>query len=304
MGDPKKGRKKFDTPKKMWDKAGVEKRRELTELYGLKNKKEIWKAETALRKKRQTARKLLALPAEVRKKREKELLDSMVRLGALKKNPSLDDVLSLKTEALLDRRLQSIVWRQGLTATAKQARQLITHGHIAVRGRKVSTPGYLVKKSEEASIGFVDPGMGVKVKKMFQPKEKRQKKWISAEEEKKEGMEKKEEGKPAVAKTKEEKPGKKKEEAQAKGEKPAEEKKEESLKEGKKEKAPKEKKPVKKPGKTGKRESAKEGAEKVEKTSGKEKEKSAKEEAAGKEEKEKDVKGEKKVEAEKEGEGK
>lgn len=177
MGDPKKQGKKYETPKKMWDKAKVEERRKLTENYGLKNKKELWKAETILRKKRQNARKLLALPIEKRKKREKELLDSLVSLGVLKKNASLDDVLSLKIESLLERRLQSIVWRQGLSGTISQARQLITHGHIGVNGKKVTAPGYLVKKSEEQKIGFLDKAMELKIKQSLQkkkaPREKR-----------------------------------------------------------------------------------------------------------------------------------
>jgi len=206
MGDPKKPKKKFETPKKMWEKAGVETRRQLTALYGLKNKKEIWKAETTLRKKRQTARKLLALSSEERKKREKELLDSLESLGVLEKNSSLDDVLSLKVEALLDRRLQSIVVRNGMAATMKQARQLITHGHITVNGKKVSTPGYLVKKKEESRIGFKDAALGVKIKKAIHQK-KEVKKIVKKEtfkgEDKKEAGETKE-GE-AQAKNKEEK---------------------------------------------------------------------------------------------------
>jgi len=265
MGDPKKRRKKFDTPKKMWDKSNVDKRRALTELYGLKNKKEIWKAETALRKKRQTARELLALPAEARKKREKELLDSLVNVGALKKNSSLDDVLSLKTEALLDRRLQSIAWRQGLTATPKQARQLITHGHISIKGKKAGTPGYLVKKGEEASIGFVDPGMGIKVKKMFQPKDTRKKKWTSAEEAEKKEEPKAKPEKPAEKAKAPKEAGKKAPEAKPKAEKkakPAEGKKE-SKAGGKKEgEKPVKKKAEKKEKEPAKKEKAEEGKEK------------------------------------------
>ncbi len=190
MGDPRKPKKKFETPKKMWEKSGVETRRQLTTLYGLKNKREIWKAETTLRKKRQSARKLLALSSEERKKREKELLDSLESLGVLEKNSSLDDVLSLKVEALLDRRLQSIVVRNGMAATMKQARQLITHGHITVNGKKVSTPGYLVKKREESRIGFKDAALGAKIKKaMHQKKEVKKivKKETFKEENKKEG---------------------------------------------------------------------------------------------------------------------
>ncbi len=231
MGDPKKPKRKFETPKKMWDKARVERRRELTELYGLKNKKEIWRAETILRKKRQTARKLLALSSEERKKREKELLESLEVLGVLKKNSSLDDVLSLKVESLLDQRLQSIVVRNGLAATMKQARQLITHGHITVNGQKVNTPSYLVKKTEESKIGFRNPALGLKIKKAMREKkeDKRENKKIaekpatSAESPNKKEVEKKE--KPGKDNKKErEAPVEKKEKSSKKEEKPGKEK--------------------------------------------------------------------------------
>ncbi|MCX6801758.1 MAG: 30S ribosomal protein S4, partial [Candidatus Diapherotrites archaeon] len=67
MGDPKRQKKHYERPKKLWDKAKVEERRRIVEAYGLKNKKEIWKSETFLRRKRENARKLLAQPFEARK---------------------------------------------------------------------------------------------------------------------------------------------------------------------------------------------------------------------------------------------
>ncbi len=164
MGDPKRKRKKFQKPKKMWDKAEVEERRALTERYGLKNKKEIWRAETILRKKRQNARKLLALPLEKRVRREKELLESLGKLGIMPRKPTLDDVLGLNVEALLERRLQTLAWRKGLANTVKQARQLIVHGHIAIDGRRVTAPGYIVTKSQEPLVDYFTPGLEQKVR--------------------------------------------------------------------------------------------------------------------------------------------
>jgi len=255
MGDPKKPKKKYESPKKMWDKAQVEERRRLTELYGLKNKKEIWKAETILRNKRGTARKLLALEAENRKKREKELLDSLENMGIVKKNSLLDDVLSLTVESILDRRLQSIVYKNGQSATMTQSRQLITHGHITVNEQKVTAPGYIVKKDEETHIGFYDPVLAVKIKQaMHKKKEDKYRPKPGAVEEKKEEIKEAKEEKPADKKedtkkeVKEQKPADDKKEKPAKEKKgvkkeaPKKEEKKEKIEEAKKEEMPVEKK--------------------------------------------------------------
>jgi len=167
MGDPKRIRKKYFMPKKPWDKAAIEKESKIVELYGLKNKKEIRKAETFLRKKRQTARKLLTLKLEERIRKEKELIESLKRIGMLKGGAILDDVLVLKTEELFERRLQTLVWRKGLANTAKQARQFITHGHIAIAGKKITVPSYIVTPKEEENIKYYKKEMQLK------PKEKK-----------------------------------------------------------------------------------------------------------------------------------
>lgn len=154
MGDPKKKRRQFQRPRKSFQKERIEKENELKKTYGLKNKKELYRFETMIRKKRGTARKLLAFTLENRLKREKELLDSLKKIGVLSGNPTLDDVLVLTPEALLERRLQTVVWRKGMANTIKQSRQFIVHGHIAINGKKVSKPGYIVKAGEDDAIGW------------------------------------------------------------------------------------------------------------------------------------------------------
>ncbi|MGB9176739.1 MAG: 30S ribosomal protein S4, partial [Methanoregula sp.] len=64
------------------------------------------------------------------------------------------DVLSLKVQTQLERRLQSVVYRRGLARSPKQARQLITHGHIAIHGRRVNIPGYHVTRMDEGQIAY------------------------------------------------------------------------------------------------------------------------------------------------------
>lgn len=107
-----------------------------------------------LRRYRHRARELLALPAEVREKEEKALLKRLYDLGLVDENATLDDVLSLTVRDLLERRLQTVVYKKGLAKSIYHARQLVTHGHIAINGRRVTSPGYIVRRDEEELIGY------------------------------------------------------------------------------------------------------------------------------------------------------
>ncbi len=154
MGDPKKPRKTWEGPKHPWIKERLVRELELVGKYGLRNKRELWKAETLARYFRHRARKLLALPPEAREKEEKALLSKLYQLGVLPENATLDDVLNLTAEHFLERRLQTIVYKKGLARTIYQARQLIVHGHIAIAGRRIRSPGYLVKRDEEDLVDY------------------------------------------------------------------------------------------------------------------------------------------------------
>lgn len=72
----------------------------------------------------------------------------------LNETAALDDVLDLTQEDILERRLQTVVFRKGLSKTIHQARQLITHGHIAVGDRRVTVPSYIVTTEEETQINY------------------------------------------------------------------------------------------------------------------------------------------------------
>lgn len=149
----KRWRKKYETPLKPWDKERIEYEKQLMKTYGLRRKREIWRAESIARKYRRIAR---ALIAKRDKKLEKVLLSKLKRMGFLEAE-SIDDVLNLSVENILERRLQTIVWKKGLANTPKQARQLIVHGHIAINGRKVTWPSYLVPVDEEDKIELLLP---------------------------------------------------------------------------------------------------------------------------------------------------
>jgi small subunit ribosomal protein S4 len=172
MGDPKKLRKAYQAPRKSFQKERIEKERGSKKEYGLKNTRELYRAEAVIRGKRANARKLLALSLEQRLKREKELLDALKKAGILRGSPTLEDVLTLTSEALLERRLQTIVWRKGLANTAKQARQFIVHGHIAIDGKKVDKPSYLVTADDEAKVAYFKHEMILEHKKQKVTKQK------------------------------------------------------------------------------------------------------------------------------------
>ncbi|MFP3283428.1 MAG: 30S ribosomal protein S4 [Nitrososphaeria archaeon] len=152
MGDPKKPKKKFTSPKRPWDSERLQREMYLLGNYGLRNKRELWRAETMLSGIRAQARGLLAAPPDVRSRQEPALLGRLVGMGLLKEGATLDDVLSLKVEDLLERRLQTVIWRKNLSRTIHQSRQLIIHGHVSVGGRIVDRPGYLVPRDREQSI--------------------------------------------------------------------------------------------------------------------------------------------------------
>lgn len=154
MGDPKKPKKKWEGPRHPWRKEVLMEELRLLGMYGLRNKRELWRAKTLVRNIRHRARALLATPKEVRESMEKALLNKLYKMGLISENASLEDVLGLRVEDLLERRLQTIVYRKGLAKTIYQARQLIVHGHIAIAGRRVTSPGYIVSREEEDLIDY------------------------------------------------------------------------------------------------------------------------------------------------------
>lgn len=158
MGDPRFNRKKYETPKHPWEADRIKEEWELQKKYGLKNKREIWKAKSILRNFRGQARELqakLRYGDPQAEKQQKLLFKKLTKLGILNEaNATLDAVLSLTVEDILRRRLQTVVYLKGLARTPKQARQFIVHGHIAIGDRKVTIPGYLVRVEEEELIDY------------------------------------------------------------------------------------------------------------------------------------------------------
>ncbi|MEM2760119.1 MAG: 30S ribosomal protein S4 [Nitrososphaerales archaeon] len=154
MGDPKKPKNQFKKPRRPWTSDQLMTELQIVGTYGLRNKRELWKAQTELSRIRKQARALLALPHEVRLGKERELLTSLHRMGLVQEGATLDDVLNLTIETLLERRLQSVVMRKGFAKTPYQARQVVVHGHITINDSVVNIPGYMVRHDEERSVAI------------------------------------------------------------------------------------------------------------------------------------------------------
>jgi small subunit ribosomal protein S4 len=157
MGNPKFPRRKYDTPSHPWQGDRIKLENDLIKKFGLKNKREVWKAQSMLRRFRQQARLLNARlrMADVQAEKEKDqLLTRLTNIGLLQQNSNLNDVLTLEIENMLNRRLQTQVYLKGLAHSPKQARQFIVHGHISIGDRKVTIPGYIVKHTEEEIIEY------------------------------------------------------------------------------------------------------------------------------------------------------
>ena len=154
MGDPRKHRSKFSTPRKTWEKERIDEESELYKEYYFKNKSELWKLDSKLRNFARQAKKLIPLKTEQSEKEKKQLLTKLRSLNLISETGDFDDVLGITIKDLLDRRLQSLVLKNGLAKTMKQARQFIVHEHILVDNKKITSPNFLVPKAKEQSISF------------------------------------------------------------------------------------------------------------------------------------------------------
>jgi len=139
-------KKQYTRPKKPYDKARIEEEKEITKRYGLKNKREIWKAESAIRRIRGLAKKLIRAEPEEQNK----LIEKLKKEGF--KVEKIADALALTKENWLERRLQTIVFKKGIIKTPKGARQMITHRHIKINKKVVNIPSYMVNVEEEGKI--------------------------------------------------------------------------------------------------------------------------------------------------------
>ena len=154
MGDPRKLKKKFSKPSHPWQATRIQEEAVLVKDYALKNKKEIWKAASLVKKYKTKTKEIIASQSTQAKKEEKQILDKLIKLNLLSPNSKIGDVLDLGITTVLERRLQTLVYKKGLARTPAQARQFVVHGHITVNGMGVNLPSYLVPIEEEPFIAF------------------------------------------------------------------------------------------------------------------------------------------------------
>ena len=154
MGDPRRTRNKHKGPRHPWNKERIDEEKKLVYDYGLTAKKELWKAGSKLKNFKDITKKLIAQRTEQSDKELDQLFTRLHNLGITSQGATAEDVLGLQTSAILDRRLQTLVYKHELAKSPKQARQLITHGHITVNGQKMTSPSYLVPLKEESQLGF------------------------------------------------------------------------------------------------------------------------------------------------------
>ncbi|MFQ6130234.1 MAG: 30S ribosomal protein S4 [Candidatus Hadarchaeaceae archaeon] len=152
----KRQRKKYLRPSHPWEKERMDAEDKLLHKYGLRRKEEIWRTETLLRNFRRQARQLLAASGPQAELESKQLLSHLHRLGLVGEGVTLDDVLGLNIENLLERRLQTLIYRKGLAKTPQQARQLVLHGHIVIADKQIRVPSYLVPLEEENAIKYAE----------------------------------------------------------------------------------------------------------------------------------------------------
>ena len=140
--------KRYSRPRKPFDKQRIEEENKIIEEFGLKNKREIWKADAAVSRLRRRAKKLITASAE----KQEELFNKLKQIGL--KVASIPDVLALEKSDWMQRRLQTVVMKKKLAKTPKQARQMIVHKQVTINGNIVNQPSYTVTVEEEEKIGI------------------------------------------------------------------------------------------------------------------------------------------------------
>ncbi|HID90540.1 TPA: 30S ribosomal protein S4 [Candidatus Bathyarchaeota archaeon] len=135
---------------KPWDATLLDEELKLIGQYGLRNKLEVRRFRKIVKDYQRTARRLLT----EERGEGRQFLAKLYRQGIIERGATLSDVLDLTTRDLLERRLQTVVHRRGLAKTLYQARQMITHGHIAVDGRRVTVPSFIVERDAEDKITY------------------------------------------------------------------------------------------------------------------------------------------------------
>lgn len=144
-------------PRRPFEKERLDQEMQLLGVYGLRCKREIWRAQLALAKVRAAARKLLTLDEKDPKRlfEGDAMLRRLTRYGVLTEDEKrLDDVLRLSTQRFLERRLQTRVFKMNIAKSVHHARTLIFQRHIRVGKQLVNQAGYVVRSENDGHIEY------------------------------------------------------------------------------------------------------------------------------------------------------
>lgn len=149
--------KTFKRPRRPFEKERLDNELRLVGEYGLRCKRELWRVQMTLSRIRNSARTLLTLDEKEPKRifEGRALMRRMYKYGLLDENQDkLDYVLALTPQHFLDRRLQTLVFKQGLAKSYHHARVLIQQRHIRVGKQIVNIPSFMVRVDSEKHIDF------------------------------------------------------------------------------------------------------------------------------------------------------
>jgi len=149
--------KTFRKPKRAFEKERLESELKQVGVYGLRNKREVWRVQYTLAKIRKAARTLLTRDAkdETTIFAGEALLRRMLRLGLLSdEEKGLDFVLGLSAAKFLERRLQTKVFKLTIAKSIHHARVLIKQRHIRVGKQICDVPSFMVRLDSEKHIDY------------------------------------------------------------------------------------------------------------------------------------------------------
>jgi len=152
-----KNTKGYETPNHPYQGERIAAESDLLSRYGLKNKEELWRSQSELRRLRREARRLLGEAqgdVDAAGEAGSAFVARLRRIGVLGDGDDISTVLSLDVTDLLERRFQTVAYRQGFGSSPNQARQFIVHGHVTVNGARVTRPSMMVDVADEGAIAF------------------------------------------------------------------------------------------------------------------------------------------------------
>ena len=120
------------------EKCAIEKRNFVPGQHGKDRKAKIVGYGLQLREKQKT-------------KRVYGLLETQFR-NTFEKAAHMKGITGENLLGLLERRLDTVIYRMGFGTSRAQARQVVRHGHIQVNGRKVDIPSFVVKAGDEVAV--------------------------------------------------------------------------------------------------------------------------------------------------------